>query len=229
MAAPHVAVLFACAQKLRKLREAGDPTVINEILEILTEVEAVPIVTRETLSRTGAGLEVNNKFLRVHSDASVKERARALVHKWKAIVCPQANSETQPTPSADFSRLKRRCTSSSHPGEELCRRGDGSLEKIDLLKKSDTFERSDSGTHTRTDKLTPEKLPMPVPASNPVAASSKRDSGASQTSSPDKTASTWGAAPMPEIPRYLSRVKTPGEMMRDYRAKRAREMMEEDD
>lgn len=88
-----------CADDLRKLREAAsansdedNPVLVLKVIERLAKLP----VTAEVLRETGAGREVNDRFVRTHANTLVKVRSKELVHAWKRRV----TSQIKPAPSS---------------------------------------------------------------------------------------------------------------------------------
>ncbi|CAK0865004.1 unnamed protein product [Prorocentrum cordatum] len=84
-----------CGEELRRLREAAGQEGAaaglgaSDILAALERLSALQL-DLALLRETGIGREVNDKFLRAHADAAVRDRSRALVHSWKSLVQPKA-------------------------------------------------------------------------------------------------------------------------------------------
>mmetsp|Transcript_26050 Transcript_26050/g.72841 ORF Transcript_26050/g.72841 Transcript_26050/m.72841 type:complete len:231 (-) Transcript_26050:221-913(-) len=64
-----------------------------QVVGVLDELAAAPVTLHE-LRESGAGLEVNSKFLRKHALEVVRTRAAALVARWKQLVVSGGGTQT---------------------------------------------------------------------------------------------------------------------------------------
>lgn len=91
----------ACSDTLRGLREAAAAegggaaeaaaSSTAEILATLEKLAGLPL-DFAGLRETGVGREVNDRFIRTHADAAVRDRSKALVSSWKALMLAKVAS-----------------------------------------------------------------------------------------------------------------------------------------
>ena len=77
--------LGACCTELQRLKEAQE---VPALLALIKRLGALPVDT-SLLRQTGVGREVNQSWLRRHSDETVRHASGVLVQQWKAGVAAE--------------------------------------------------------------------------------------------------------------------------------------------
>jgi len=95
------------AQATGEASATSSEELLPQLLALLQRLRALPVVDAATLRATGAGREVNQRWLRCHADEGVRTASAALVHAWRAAAAaapaaaaPPPSTAGAPTPGA---------------------------------------------------------------------------------------------------------------------------------